>query len=403
MGALAFAFASPAAVVAQSEAVVENVEADPIRCWWRTSAGAVRVGEPFTLVLTCAVVENESIIVAPDQSRLEPAAVQFPPFEVIGGMRNADLRADQHRFFQYEYQLRVMNEDLFGKDVQIPGVQVSYRIESRLEEADAALRGRELTYTLPTESIRILSLVPSDGGDIRDTPQTTFGEIEAKRFRARVLFVVAGLLFAAGAVMIVVTLVRLARRYRQPAPIGGIGLISDRAILDGVSRELAGVRHAFERGGWTPALIGRALAAFRIAGTMALSRRVSQIAAGPDTAGGLEGQLAIRGGWLRGKKVLASGAATSDAIARELAKASATGSISATRQRLLEQLQTALERFTTAQFGRNTTVDDSALIESLNDGFAIVRRLKLDTLWPVKNARRLTDFATELRSRVWSR
>src|SRR5260370_36286 len=31
------------------------VQVDPIRCWWRTSAGAVRIGETFDLRLTCAV------------------------------------------------------------------------------------------------------------------------------------------------------------------------------------------------------------------------------------------------------------------------------------------------------------------------------------------------------------
>ena len=49
-----------------------NVEADPIRCWWRTSASAVRVGEPFTVVLTCAVVENEALCL--DRLDILPAA-----------------------------------------------------------------------------------------------------------------------------------------------------------------------------------------------------------------------------------------------------------------------------------------------------------------------------------------
>src|SRR4029453_12772750 len=63
----------------------ETVEADPIRCWWRTSAGAVRVGESFTVVLTCAVVENDTTIVVPDQSRLEPTPMQLPPFQATRG------------------------------------------------------------------------------------------------------------------------------------------------------------------------------------------------------------------------------------------------------------------------------------------------------------------------------
>src|SRR4029453_15890726 len=91
----------------------ETVEADPIRCWWRTSAGAVRGGESFSVVLTCEVVENDTTIVVPDQSRLEPTAMQLPPFEVTGGQRNPDLRSDQRRFFHYQYSLCIINGEMF--------------------------------------------------------------------------------------------------------------------------------------------------------------------------------------------------------------------------------------------------------------------------------------------------
>ena len=33
-----------------------DVEVDPITCWWRASTGFIRIGEPFSIVLTCAVV-----------------------------------------------------------------------------------------------------------------------------------------------------------------------------------------------------------------------------------------------------------------------------------------------------------------------------------------------------------
>jgi hypothetical protein len=124
--------AAPAATqdAAQRRAAAANVEADPIRCWWRTSASAVRVGEPFRVVLTCAVVENETTTVVADQSRLDPAAMQLPPFEVIGGSRGSDLHSDQRRFFQYQYSLRLINEEMFGKDAKIPIVQINYHLES---------------------------------------------------------------------------------------------------------------------------------------------------------------------------------------------------------------------------------------------------------------------------------
>src|SRR4051812_21370616 len=116
---------------------VVNVEADPIRCWWRTSASAVRVGEPFMVVLTCAVVENETTSVVPDQSRLDPAAMQLPPFEVIGGSRGPDLHSDQRRFFQYQYTLRLINEELFGRDARIPGIEIKYNLENRVSRGEA--------------------------------------------------------------------------------------------------------------------------------------------------------------------------------------------------------------------------------------------------------------------------
>ena len=80
-------------------------EVDPsLQCWWRTSAGAIRVGEQFSIVLTCAVLETEAATVVVDQSRLEPSVVQFAPFEVLGGSHGADLRRGDRRFFQYEYR-----------------------------------------------------------------------------------------------------------------------------------------------------------------------------------------------------------------------------------------------------------------------------------------------------------
>ena len=82
---------------------------DPIRCWWRTSAGAVRIGEQFDVSLTCAVLESEAVSVVVDESRLGNAVVQMAPFEVVSGSHPADLHAGIRRFFQYHYRLRLIN------------------------------------------------------------------------------------------------------------------------------------------------------------------------------------------------------------------------------------------------------------------------------------------------------
>jgi hypothetical protein len=373
-----------------------NVEADPIRCWWRTSTNAVRVGEPFSLILTCAIVENETTTVVPDQSRLDPAAMQLPPFEVIGGQREPDLRGDQRRFFQYQYKLRLINEELFGKDVHIPSIQISYHLESKVTRGES-VRGRDRNYILPSESVRVLSLVPADATDIRDAPSWTFGDIEAQRFRSRVYLMIAGVLFAAAALVIVMALIRALRRGRQPGIVGR-RIISDASILGGVGRELSAVRRATAREGWTPALAGRALAAFRIAGSIALGRAVSQVPA-RGAGNGHDGQLTMRGGFLRGKKVRVSGSATSEAIAGELA----TGAGSNAHRRALEPLQTALSRFTTALFGREPKLEETALSESLGDAQGILRRLKLENLWLVTKFKSLTQTAGEMGNRAWSR
>jgi hypothetical protein len=103
-----------------------NVELDPIACWWRTSVAAVRVGEPFSIVLTCAVVENALTTVVPDQSEIEPAALQLPPFEMLGGTRFGERRDGDHRFFQYEYRARHPGQRLRqGRRAFAAGGQIS--------------------------------------------------------------------------------------------------------------------------------------------------------------------------------------------------------------------------------------------------------------------------------------
>ena len=388
---IASAWAQPA----PPQGTAVDVEADPIRCWWRTSTGAVRVGEPFSLVLTCAVVENEATTVVPDQTRLEAAAIQLPPFDVIGGERGPDLRRGQRRLFQYEYTLRLISENMFGMDVSIPSVEITYYLESRVAGGES-VRGRDQKYDLPSASVRVLSLVPAGATDIRDPSSPTFAAIDAQRFHARSWLVAGGVLFTSAALVIVIALLQLARRYRGDVAVRA--LLSEGDILGGVRRELSAVGRLVERERWTRELAGRAGAAARVAATLALERRISQTPVGAG-ASGHEGQLLVRGGWLRGKKVLVSGATTADALDRELA--SNRGS---TAHRVaLQQLRTALACFTVAQFGREQALDESAFSEALADIRRALARLKIEHRWVVKKIRGMTHLATELGNRAWSR
>ena len=165
----------------QGDSDLEQVEA--LRCWRRVEQNAVRVGEHFTMTLTCSVVETNRGRTVLDMVGLEPETIDIPPFEVLGGQRFADVQDGPRRFFQYQYTLRLIGEDYFGQDVQIPALALNYRIE-RSVDGGAALPGRELTYILPSESIRVLSLVPDEMPDIRGLPSETLGEADARLFRA---------------------------------------------------------------------------------------------------------------------------------------------------------------------------------------------------------------------------
>ena len=91
---------------------------EPIRCWRQSSAGAVTVGEAFTVTLTCAVFESADAQVVPDESRLDVASIQMAPFEILGGAHPPDVRRGSRRFFQYRYQLRII-----GRGRHRPGRQ----------------------------------------------------------------------------------------------------------------------------------------------------------------------------------------------------------------------------------------------------------------------------------------
>ena len=356
-----------------SMARAQNVETDPLQCWWRTSAGAVRVGEPFTVVLTCAVLETDAATVVVDQSRLEPSVVQFAPFEVLGGSHGADLRTDQRRFFQYVYRLRLIAENLFGRDISLPETKLSYHVQSKMGERQAALQGRDQAYLLPPQSVRVMSLVPADATDIRDTAGETFGDLDQRAFRANLFTIVGSVLFTLAGLMALLALVRLARRYRKTSTATE-RLMTDQAVLRGVGRELARVRRERDGGGWTPELAGRALAALRIAGTYLVGRPVSLMPANKLTAEGQDvpeaGRLILRAGWPRPKRIAVSGAVTSLTMTRELAR----GAANAKRSTLLESLGRALSTFTTAHFGREGTLDEGALDESLGTAREVLSR-----------------------------
>lgn len=384
-------------------AAAQGVQIDPLQCWWRTSSGAVRVGEPLTVILTCATLETDDVKVVVDESKLEPSVVQFAPFETLGGYHGADLRNGDRRFFQYEYRLRLIAENAFGKDVALPETKLTYRIQSRVgprrNQAGApseAIAGRDQTYVLPPLSVRITSLVPADATDIRDSTQETFADIDQRSFRANLLVVIGGVLLALAGLMAVMSLVRLILRARRPAT-GTERIASDAAVLRAAGRELADVQRQREAGGWTADLAGRALAGLRIVGTYALGSHASRTLDGHFSVPAESGNLVMSAGWRKRKRILVSGSATPRTMLKAIAASNGNGA----QPGELESIEQALSRFTAAQYGRNGALDDSALDESLAAGQRVLRRLKIEQLWPIRKFVRRK--APDTGQRVWSR
>jgi hypothetical protein len=381
---------------ATTPSAAPNVEVDPIRCWWRTSAGAIRTGETFTLVLTCAVIENDAVQVVPDESKLNAATVQLTPFEVVGGDHPADLRTAQRRFLQYSYTVRIINTDFIGKDVQLPELLLHYRVRSRLA-ADRELEGRDQVYAMPAESLRVLSVVPADASDIRDTPDERFGNIESLAFRASVFRIITFALVALGAIMVVLGLVRLAAGARSKTPADARS-ISDGIVLGEVARELSSLGRETEQHGWTDQLVTRALAALRLAAGCALGRRASRSAVAPGPPSH-DGHLLVRRRLLGRREAAVSSSVTSADIGRELARVPEAGTPPARRQ-LLEELRAALATLTAAEYGRQPSSDRRSLDETLTGGISLVRRLRLEHAWPRKYFRPRLRRAPELEHRA---
>jgi hypothetical protein len=330
------------------------------------------VGEQFTVVLTCAVIETDSVTVVANQAELAPNAVQLPPFDVLGGSQGEDLRTADHRFFQYEYRARLVSPELFGKDVPLPEMKVSYKVRTRVN--GDALEGRDLTYVLPAASVRVLSLVPGNAVDIRDASRETFTEIDRRLSRASILRVSGGILMAFAALAALVSASRLVGG-SQRKTTGNRALVSDAVVLRQIGRELGDLQRARREADWTPAQTARLTTALRILAGYALGKPATALAHS-DGSGG----LTVRSRGFRGDELTVPGWVTPAVLAEALSRHDG-------HQRyadLLQSLETVLSRLTPAQYARDATPDEATIDEALTLGATTLRQMKLDNLWIVR-------------------
>ncbi|HEY6362531.1 MAG TPA: hypothetical protein VIX63_15565 [Vicinamibacterales bacterium] len=379
-----------APVTAQSPArgaEAGDAGANPINCWWKTDKSAVRIGEPFGLTLTCRVMETDRVAVVPNVSDIEPTSIQLTPFDVVGGTRQEDIVTPPWRYLEYVYSVRLLGEEFFGRDIAIPSTNVTFRIRTRGSDA---VEGREHTYVLPSMPMRILSLLPAQAADIRDPSVDTFGDIEARRFRATMELVAAAVSFGFAAVLLIIAAVRALERFRRRGPVVE-PTMATRTVLGGCLREVDRVRAEAAREGWTPGLAARALASFRVAGAIALSQPITQKFVTGDTPI-REGQLALGHGMLRRRRALVSAPITADAIDR-LRTAGNGNSAPGVAGDVLDQIRAALAGLNAVRYGRNGGIDAQQLDLMLDQGSRALRRLRVARLWPARAARALAKSA----------
>lgn len=384
----------------------DMVAVEAMQCWRRIASHAIHVGERFDMVLTCAVVDTQTARVIPDLAWLEPETLGVSPFEVLDGERYDDVVRGPRRFFQYRYALRIIGEDYFGLDVELPPLELRYRIERSID-GGTATEGRELAYVLPPESFRVLSLVPAAAVDIRELPGETFGDVEARLFRANLIGIAAMAIGVAAAGVLLLGAVRVRREWRGVAAVREDGVPAWRVARTALG-ELRAVRDATAAQGWTGDLVARALAALRIAAALALGRPVAERAAGATVGGAAvdgtaldgravdpEGRLPVRRGLFGRETVFVCSALTARDIDGELPRVRVECAEGAPA---IETLRAGLAGFAGARYGsvsevpagsRATAVPASELAAHLEAGIAALQSLQVELFEPVRRASRL--------------
>jgi hypothetical protein len=366
-----------------------DVEVEPIKCFWKTDRSTIIVGERFTVVLTCGIIDTDKIKAIPDFNQLEGSTIGLQPFEVVKGVRHEDVRNPPYRYVQYEYTARLIAEGLFEKDIDLPAVKLTYHIQSSVGGGST---GRDQTYQLPAMAMHVASLVPKKAADIRDTTANTFAEIEARRVRSTGEFVAALIAFGFAVVLLGLALVRVVGRYRVRTPAAE-RLLGVSAVLSGCLRE-AGRVQADAAGGWTPELASRALTVLRIGGAVALDRPVAQSIVGAGVAP-REGQIALRKGLLGRRRSLVSTATTPVAIARSLASTNGHAP-NARTEAILKELEESLTVLSRARYGREGKLEGPALDAALESGVSALKKLRTKNTWPMRTIGSLTRQATEI-------
>jgi hypothetical protein len=365
-------------------------ESAPLQCWWRSDAGAIRLGEIVEVTLTCAVLDRDDLRAVPDESRLTVAAIQMAPFEIVGGSHPPDLRTAGHRLVEYRYQLRIIDADVIGRDVKLPPLAIPYRVESRVG-AGTTLTGRDLVHLMPQLVFRVVSQVPADATDIRDAGDASLARVEALRFRASAFAVAAWLLAALAALVGVSVAVPLWRRARG-VRMRHDALVSDRAVLQAAAARLGAVLDASPAADFDADAIAGAHHAMRLVAAIAGGFGVRQSAI-PGTTAVPDGRL-VATGWLGRTRAAVTAHITPATLTQRL---DAQPPRTARDRMRLEGLRDGLALVTKAQYAAADRPDGPALAAALRAARELAADLARERRW---QWRRSTPAADPARART---
>lgn len=363
---------------------------EPIKCWWKTDKSTIRLGEKFEVILTCQVVETDLERVVPQEGDLEPSAISFVPYTSIEGVRYPDIRRKNFRFFQYKYDLRLMGEDFFGKEVSIPTLEVKYRIDRKVQKE--SINTKENIYRLPELPMKVSSLVPKDTKDIRDSNHKTFGTIKELRFKATFGFVLAGLFLILPLAVMSLPFWRAILVWKRSSSNGT--LFGNTTLLRRMLSELKYIKSLRSKSGWNSEVVGKVMTVCRIAGAIALSKNVNQLSEKFEEKG-LEGQLKLRKGWRWPKKVMISSNLTPETMRANVS------AVSDVNGKWSNEFIGVFEVFNDARYSPDH-LDEARLDTYLVRCMSLVNELRYRHFWLVRKSLAVSAKFKEWRPQ-WSR
>jgi hypothetical protein len=386
---------------------IEAVAADALSCWWKSDKSAVRIGEEFTVTLTCRSAETGRERTVLNESLLDPSVLALPPYQVKDGRRYKDIirvlpgpdGPVTFRSVQYTYTVKLIGEGFFGKDLPLPPLEIRYHIDLATNK-DVVTPGKERTYLLPPLPMRIQSLVPKAADAIRDAGNETFGDIEGRQRSAIVAFMAAGIFLLLPLLVLLPMLVQ-AVRGKQESVFNGT-VFRDKDLLRRLAGELDRVEKHCRAASWDEASIGTVLSVFRVGGAVAIGRRVAQAPVEVETRG-REGQLELRKGFWPRTKVLVSASLTPEEMADELAGMNWQGAAATEREALLDETQRAFAVFNDARYASpGDAAGREALDGALKTGLRLLRALRHDHFLFVRLMRAVREHYAWWR-RQWKR